>query len=119
MRPEVLDYELLVKARDWLSDRKHWIKGRMFRGRKFNTTNNLDDLTATCAVGALVKAAGVLQVEKLHAYQLLQTEVKATTLSLSIEGYNDTVSTTHKGILGLFDRAIAKAKKLATAPLKR
>lgn len=112
MRPEVLDYELLSKARAWLSNRKHWVKNRLFRGRLFNTTGNLEDVTATCAVGALMMAAGMndsVSIRNLHAYKLLATEANG-----NIEGFNDKTSTTHKKILGLFDRAMAKAKALAT-----
>lgn len=115
MQPEVLDYELLSQARAWLSDRKHWIKGDLFRGRKYNSTGNVGDVTATCAVGALMKAAGMEGAgdpRKLHAYQLLASEVIPH--YNSIEDFNDSPRTTHKGILGLFDRAMAKAKALAT-----
>lgn len=119
MRPELLDYELLSKARAWLKNRDHWIKHRMGAGVKFNTTENLADAKATCAIGALARAAGIepSAIDGLHAYRLLKGEVPPG-YDGHVVYYNDAHTTTHKDILALFTRAMTKAKKLATAPLR-
>ena len=113
MRPEVLDYELLVKARDWLSDRKHWIKNALFRGETIEVAD------ATCALGALGKVMGTEEydvIQSSHAYTLLVAALPKG--NDDVPSYND-AQANHRGILGLFARAIKKAKELATAPLKR
>lgn len=119
MRPELLDYELLVKAREWLSDPDHWQKGSY----GYYGPDYVLPLTNTCAVGALAMAAGIdpnkISNEML-SYRLLKAALPGSYIfhSLEVPHFNDAILTEHADILALFDRAISKAYQLATAPAK-
>jgi len=119
MRPELLDYEILSKAYVWLKNKKHWIKGDFGKGKKYEKTEDIADATATCALGALARAAGISDaacIEDTHACALLCEALPEG--YTSVESYNDNPNTRHISILSLFTRAMTKAKKLATAPLR-
>lgn len=119
MRPELLDYELLVKAREWLSDPDHWQKGSY----GYYGPNSDEPLTSTCAVGALAMAAGIEPnkiSDRTSAYRLLKAALPGSYIfhSLEVPNFNDASLTKHADVLALFDRAISKAYQLATAPAK-
>ncbi len=119
MRPEVLDYELLVKAKQVIRKEKNWMQESYHQG------------DAYCAVGALLVAKGEavpddipqsvidsLERKRTNTYKLLQ-EAVPDGFEGSVEDFNDDCRTTHNMIMRLFDRAIAKAKALATAPFHK
>ncbi len=116
MRPEVLDYEILTKARDWLLDKKHWCRESLFEGP------SIQNAEQTCALGAIGKVMGIENsdaIQRTHAADLLAQALpsKYGKVPAEIISYNDGQAN-HRGIIGLFTRALAKAKQLATAPLR-
>lgn len=113
MRPEVLDHELLVKAKELIKDEDHWAQGTYHSGHASGH--------AYCAVGALRAAKGSGDVEGTNAYVLLEQAIPKGFVEKTgrcIESFNDDDDTTHSKIMRLFNRAIAKAKQLATAVLR-
>lgn len=110
MRPEVLDYELLVKARRVIEDPTHWLQNGWHRGDRH------------CAVDALLVATGATSKVMLRTkpvYKLLAAAVPKLYIPpcgdiQKVEQYNDARTTTHAKIMKLYDRAIARAKALAT-----
>lgn len=112
MRPEVLDYELLVKAKQVIQKEKNWVQGSYQAGNAY------------CAVGALLVATGITSKDDIFetpTYKLLQQVIPKKFKKgmeddgVSVEDFNDDDCTTHNMVMHLFSRAIAKAKALATA----
>lgn len=107
MKPELLDYEMLVKARALIEKPENWGQGRNFmRGPYQSDMENADTF---CARGALLKVYGFgfsSDLKGKRSFELLREAVGVNPV-----WYND--SNTHEKVLGMFDRAIEKAKALA------
>jgi hypothetical protein len=121
MRPEVLDYELLMKARAIIEDPTKWTKGGLYakRNGKFCRIQYAEQF---CAVGALTMAVRQMgnptatsrTAMRLRAGKLLRSVVPSS--YSNVEVFNDSPFTKHEMVLELFERAAEKAKELATAP---
>lgn len=97
---------VIVRAREILSDPKHWIKSTYAR--------NLvgDSVLATsphavcwCSMGALWKAFDEVgkNTTRMEAYTFLQKNLLENE---DIAGFNDNPDTTHSDVMAAFDRAI-------------
>ncbi len=111
MKPELLDYELLVKAKSLIEDPAHWIQG-CARAKKVDgtlVTCDYDEATHLCTYGALAKAAGSdFDPTKFAPFRLLREAINGCDPVL----FND--NRTHASVMAMWDRAIAKAKELAS-----
>ena len=105
--------EVLVKAREWLSDPARWWR------KDFTPVgcSRLQEAPATCAWGACMRAAGQREAHQSEspfssgAVRLLAATLTGTNNPLDVSDFNDDPSTTHADVLALFDRAIASRKE--------
>lgn len=119
-------FEILTAARERLSDRANWRRGRLYSEG------------ATCALGAVGVAAGVITQEldrtisgESGAYNALRKADNGLAEALdaladeagrvtgvsnvsAVYAFNDLASTTHADVLAAFDRAIARVAPKVT-----
>ena len=108
---------ILVKARELITDEKHWVQGQL--GKDDNGlcvfTDELKNATCFCAMGALIRAHQMLQQDNTiedapdEVYEALN--VKVLSMGAAIDSatpfvsFNDHYS--HKEVLALFDSVIS------------
>ena len=112
--------EVLVGAREILSDPDRWVKGASRVGDRVKGASRVGD--KYCAVGACWEAAGLYDRGALLAtpgYNEATIALSAVVPVVSypgygaIESYNDASDTTHECILAAFDAAIDRLEKEA------
>ena len=110
--------DILVKARELISEREHWIRdglGRNVLGKPL-AEDALKDASCFCALGAYLRAVQILQGDDTilsppeNAFEDLNNRVRR--VHPEIKGYFPLVSFndshTHKDVLDLFDAMIAE-----------
>lgn len=103
----MMTLEVLVKARELLSDPARWTQGcfaRTIDGAKVRSRSK--NAVCFCSVGALRKVGGSAALGT--AIDLLEAVVDD-----SIDAWNDDPWRTHADVLAAFDAAILKAKESA------
>lgn len=99
--------EILIEARKLLSNPKHWVKSHSAVDKDGNTLGSCQSRKAVafCSSGALARAAGKGGDNNLAFTALGLGLPEGRTCPIA---FNDGMRTTHKQILRMFDRAIAK-----------
>ena len=105
--------DILVKARELISDKAHWIQGNYGRNNHGNPVARRELYAATCfcAAGAVIRATQILREDNTLDYAP-EAIYKAffdspSTWTDSLVVYNDQHS--HEEVLALFDRTISDA----------
>lgn len=100
--------DIIVKARETLSDAAHWTKGAYARdknGVKCDARNRLS--YSYCTIGALTRVSEIDSGQWVEAADALCKELPPE--FDRITAFNDAATTNHADVLALFDRAIAHA----------
>lgn len=101
--------EILVAARELLSDEKRWTKGagaRDVRGKEVRSRH--PPAVCWCMAGALNK---VIEVPWPPEALMSVIDLLQTMISGGIIAFNDNPATTHADVLRALDAAIEKAKQ--------
>lgn len=108
MKPELLDYELLVKAKSLIDTPEKWLKGKSHNEWCYASS------TAFCSAGAFQMVMGGNKADDLiwlsKAWVLLMQAAQELGRGSPVE-YNDTH--THSEVMKMWDMAIAKAEAKA------
>ena len=118
--------DILVKARELISDEDHWIQGEYGKdaeGLSIVEQNRLKDATCFCAMGAILRATQLIQEDDFITVpskvweelnwkgRRVHSEFRRTYSNFRgidpLITFNDTHS--HKEVLELFDAMIAEA----------
>ncbi len=108
MKPEALDYELLVKAKALIDAPDKWIKGRS------HNKNSYEEADRFCSYGAFAKVLGTEDPEVIYpnrAWMLLTDAAFGMCDTPSPVWFND--RRVHDEVMAMWDAAIAKAEALA------
>ena len=96
-------YTILIQARGLISEPSKWHKGTDYRDWYGEICGHEDAITF-CARGAInYLTTPIGEIRRTLTFILLRHQP----VKISLSGYNDLETTTHKDILALFDRAIA------------
>ncbi len=106
--------EILIKARELLSDPTRWARGYYAFDEKGNSKEaQSSDAVCFCSLGAVAlvsgQKTGVGYSKNSRAADYLKTAIAESGSSLSIVNYNDKCS--HAEVIGMFDRAITLAQE--------
>lgn len=97
--------EVLVKAKELLSDPEKWYKGYFAVNKNGKNVSSISDKAYKwCMTGALSKVCPY-DVDARHA----AIDQLTFTLREGIPGFNDAPDTTHQDVMNAFDKAIIDA----------
>ena len=103
--PKKTATQVLVAARELLSEKRRWTQGAYAIGPGGRRTDLSDPKAcAWCAAGAIYKQGGNL--DGAGAAAVLAEAIREQWPDESIAGFNDDHDTTHEQVLSMFDRAI-------------
>jgi hypothetical protein len=116
MKPEALDYELLMKAKALIDSPEKWLRGRVYAGCSDHTSNMSPLMTATrfCSYGAVARVLGTTKAETVYhsrMWRLLDAALVEHGFPNGLVNYND--HSHYSDVMAVWDKAIAKAEVLA------
>lgn len=108
--------EVLVAAREFLADERHWARGAYAIGKSGRAIKDVQKAEKCCAIGAIARVAGVkpVDVEKgvnagnaamWRLTKLVGQPGNFLPACVHVTKFND--SATHPALIAAFDRAIA------------
>lgn len=111
---------LLRAARSVIATDDKWYKGKQVHVNK-------DGNSCYCAVGALKRACEIIGDYSAYTGALTELDnvvkgfwpITGSEVGSTLIAYNDNQRTTHKGIMLVFDEAIARAKEAERLDFKR
>lgn len=99
--------EILIKAKGLIKNPDNWIKGAIARNKDGITYENAlsPEACKFCSIGAIQRITGKVNFSE-DALRALR--MQTAKLGVDVVSYNDSPRTTHKMIMALFKKAIAK-----------